>query len=96
MIAKINWLDSKRFIPDIRVKYCPIIKFTNEETCSWSAEIHIIKNDLANRKSIAEVHYLFSNAPTSNICEGNQFELFEGNRKVADGIFIDDKSASKL
>lgn len=90
MTAKIYWLDVKRFIPNIGVKYCPIIKFTNEETCSWSAEIHIIKNDLANRKSIAEVKYLFSNAPTSNICEGKRFELLEGNRVVANGIFIKD------
>ena len=90
MIAKINWLDSKRFIPDVGVKYCPIIKFTKEETCSWSAEILIIKNDLVNRRSIAEVQYLFSYEPTSNICEGNCFELLEGNRVVANGIFIKD------
>ena len=90
MIAKINWLDSKMFIPDIGVKYCPIIKFTNEEPCSWSAEIHIINNDLANHNSIAEVQYLFSNASTSNICEGNRFKLLEGNRLVANGIFIKD------
>lgn len=96
MIAELNWLDRKRFIPDIGVKYCPIIKFSYEEACLWSAEIYIIKNDLVKRNSIAEVNYLFPNAPTNNICEGNRFELLEGNRKVANGIFIDDKSANKL
>lgn len=88
MIAEIKWHDGKRFIPDIGVKYCPIISFSDAESCSWSAEIIIIKNDIENRKSIADVNYLFPNAPIKNISKGNTFELIEGNTIVAYGVFI--------
>lgn len=90
MIAEIKWLSAKRFIPDIGVKYCPIIMFSHELTYSWSAEVIIIKNDTDNRKSIADITYLFSNAPQNNICKGKKFILLEGNREVAYGKFIDD------
>ncbi len=81
MIAEIKWLDVQRFIPDIGVKYCPIIMFSHEVMCSWSAEVIIIKIDVDNRKSIADVNYLFSNAPKNNICKGKNFYYLKAIEK---------------
>lgn len=88
MLAEINWLNARKSIPETEVKYCPIIRFSGKKNNMWSADIRIIENDLIRLKSIADVNYLLPHAPTDNIYAGNHFELFEGNRKVADGIFL--------
>lgn len=88
MLAEINWLDLRKSIPETGARYCPIISFSGEKNNMWSANIRIIENNLIRLKSIADVTYLFPHAPTGNIYAGNTFELFEGNKKVADGIFL--------
>lgn len=88
MLAEINWLNVRKSIPKTGAKYCPIIRFSGEKNNMWSANIRIIENDIINLKSIADVDYLLPHAPTDNIYAGNNFELFEGNKKVADGIFL--------
>jgi hypothetical protein len=54
----------------------------------WSADFVCSEVD-ENFSTIVEFAFLFEDAPMDYLVKGNQFELFEGNKKVASGVIIE-------
>jgi len=92
--AKIQWLSKaqggRQSLPK-GDKYGPIIKITNPVLKSdnnfWSL-IVINKNEISENETIAEIKYLSDQAP-DNLGKNVEFELYEGNKLVANGIILD-------
>jgi len=72
-------------------RYCPIVIFNNVKRKSgefWSADFVCTEVD-ENLSSIVEFSFLSEDAPMDYLVKGNEFELFEGNKKVASGVIIE-------
>ena len=69
-------------------KYCPIIRFPGNKTVGdWSAEIFVQHTN--GNESAVIISYLVLEAPFELLTLGAKFELFEGSKKVATGIMLD-------
>jgi len=69
-------------------KYCPIIRFPGIKTEGvWSAEIFVQQTN--GNESAVNISYLVLEAPFELLVTGARFELFEGSKKVATGIILD-------
>lgn len=92
-LAKINWLSEKeggrKSIPT-GDKYAPIIvmkdKCLNLNEPNWSLFVNNLEK-INTLETIAEVKYLSELAP-NNLGIGKEFKLYEGAKKVANGIII--------
>lgn len=90
-IAKIDWIkptEGGRIgdIPFNTEKYGPQIKVrTNQE--NWSLIVNNFKK-IDNFTTLAKVHYLNIEKAPENLFVGLNFELYEGPKKVARGIII--------
>lgn len=92
--AQIIWISSedrgrKKVLP-IGTRYCSIIKVkgikdSNEQ---WSTDFICTNRD--NNTSYINFCFLSEEAPKEILVSGLEFELFEGNRKVAYGIILFD------
>lgn len=72
-------------------RYCPIVIFNNVKGNIgefWSADFVCTEVD-KNYSSIVEFTFLSEDAPMDYLVKGNEFELFEGNKKVASGVIIE-------
>ena len=100
MNARIKWLSANEggrmtlipIVSDERNdnKYCPIITIANmiPNGNSWSAVIYV-KKYIDKYESIARISYLSDDAPFESLQEEIEFNLYEGNRLVATGQFLD-------
>lgn len=95
--AKIQWVNSEygqRFAVPSEAKYCPIIIFDNQpnDGFAWGAVILFKKRD-SDGSCLTELTYLSESAPFERLTPGNTFTLFEGNKKVAHGIVLNESAA---
>ena len=91
-IAEINWLSSKdggriSDIPFNTNKYAPRIVIAAMRE-NWSLVVNNFKR-LSPLKTMAIIYYLNVSAAPDNLYVGVNFELFEGNRKVAFGTIVE-------
>lgn len=91
-ITWISYLDGGRKHPPLAgTRYCPIVKFKNMKGKNgeyWSADFVCSEVD-KNHSAIVDFTFLSEYAPIDYLVKGNQFELFEGNKKVAVGIIVE-------
>ena len=99
MIAKVNWLSPenggrKTLVPIVTFettenRYCPIIKFTDEDSKieSWGSEIYV-KTYTNEYESEVKISYLVDDAPYDQFQIGASFKLYEGRRLVATGSIL--------
>lgn len=74
-------------------RYNPIVRFTNcpnedhFDHATWSA--HFITTDLTENEMNVDFGYLRSDVgPVHLLKSGNEFDLFEGGKKVAHGVIL--------
>jgi hypothetical protein len=73
--------------------YATVVRFPHSgepwpPPVAWSLVVHRIEVLVEPFKWIAEVHFLFDEAPHHMLTDGADFELFEGNKCVARGQVI--------
>lgn len=90
--AKLQWINElygRRFPIHSERKYCPIIVFKDQpnDDASWSAVILFEKQDKRG-DILVKLTYLSEDAPFEYLYLGHEFSLFEGNKKVADGVIV--------
>ena len=93
--AQITWIKyengGRKNPPLAGTRYCPIVifnKIKGETGEIWSADFICTEVD-ENLRSIVEFTFLSEDAPINCLVKRNQFELFEGNKKVASGVIIE-------
>ena len=90
--AQIKWtpveIGGRTTILPVGMRYCPIIVFDSEQTGEtlWSAEIY--NTSIQDRTSTADISYLSNKAPFHLLQSGGKFQLYEGQRIVAEGAII--------
>lgn len=93
--AQITWIThengGRKNPPLPGTRYCPIVIFNamdqkNDEF--WSADFICTQVD-TKMNSIVDFAFLVEDAPMGYLVKGNEFELFEGNKKVAFGIIVE-------
>lgn len=62
----------------------------------WSLVIIKLEPLSTEFRWIADVHFLVAEAPHELLCEGREFELYEGNKRVAIGRVLSDSAARDL
>jgi len=92
--AKVSWLTyeaggRKNLLP-AGARYCPIVKFNGVSNNNelWSADFTITDID-ENNNSIVEFTLFAEGAPFNYLVKGSEFELFEGNKRVAVGSILE-------
>jgi hypothetical protein len=91
MRAKIHWLTKEeggRSKPPAGVgnpPYATVVKFPGADMGSWSLAVEKIESLSNEYDWIADVHYLFAEAPHESLQAGREFELYEGKKCVASG-----------
>ena len=89
-LAVITWYKEnqggRKTIPPIGAKIYPTIRFEGEnEIVPWSLWL-INKEINSQTESLAEINFLMKNAPFDLLQIRKNFSLYEGARKIADGI----------
>ena len=90
--ARLFWTPSeaggRKHILPVGMRYCPIIVFESEQPGDtlWSAEVY--NTSIDDRTSIADVSYLADYAPYHLLQPGSRFQLYEGQRLVAEGSIV--------
>ena len=90
--AEINWMPvetgGRTHILPVGMRYCPMIVFEIEQEGDtlWSAELY--NTSIKDRTSIADISYLVDDAPYHLLQPGNKFQLYEGQRVVAEGAIV--------
>lgn len=93
--AVIEWIrkehGGRSKVPPVGTRYCPIINILNEteEGFSWSADI-TIEQYVTQYSCYVSLKYLSEQAPYNKLKNGEEFELYEGERLVAKGKIISD------
>lgn len=92
--AKITWISKenggRKNPPEPGIRYCPIVVFdvlNKNKDGFWSADFICTEVD-EKMNSIVDFAFLAEDAPIELLVDGNRFELFEGNKKVAFGIIL--------
>jgi hypothetical protein len=98
--ASIDWLTKEeggRSKPPSGIgtpPYSTVVHFVEESWPhahgSWSLVIEKIEPDSSEYHWIANVRYLMNNAPHDELRVGRMFDLYEGGKRVATGIIIDE------
>ena len=103
MNAIVDWLSREEggrvVIPpgDRSPRYMPTIRLMDEP---WPPEIlwtaYVIKLGAigGDRRWLAEVGYVFDDAPHEGLLADRSFELYEGPRCVARGVFVEAEASS--
>ena len=93
--VQIKWMKydqgGRKMPPPSGTRYCPIVIFNSyqdPEGIAWSADFICSETD-ADFLMTVEFSFVSDLAPYDLLIKGNTFELFEGNKKVADGAVID-------
>lgn len=93
--AQVAWLTYKeggrKNSPPMWTRYCPIVIFNGMSSkCneSWSADFICTDID-DNHKSIVNFTFLAEDDPFGYLTKGNEFELFEGSKKIAVGSILE-------
>ncbi len=102
--AKIKWLIAKKYIPPIlkekrkELAYHPILVFKNQyDKPIWNNNVSnvplwssvVFNENINGYESISTISYLVEDAPQSLIAKDAEFELYEANKKVAEGKILD-------
>lgn len=94
--AQITWVTQKnrgrKNPPTPGTRYCPIVVFdamAKNRNEFWSADFICTEVDTKMR-SIVDFAFLVEDAPTEFLVDGNKFELYEGNKKVAFGVILEE------
>jgi len=88
--ANLTWTPfeqgGRKVILPVGMKYYPIIIFESEQETDtlWCAELFNIS--IKDRQSVADVTYLVDDAPFHLLQSGKTFNLYEGQRVVAEGV----------
>lgn len=85
-IASIDWLSGeqggRKAIPKEGTRYCPLLKISSDvDSMEWS--IDFICPDF-NETNIIKFKFLVNTAPSHLIEKNSKYEIYEGNRKVAE------------
>jgi len=87
--ALIKWISEenggRRAPVPIGTKYAPIISFQKMKE-HWSCVFTATK--IKNGISKVRIEFLVDNSPIKYLKKGNNFELYEGIKKVADGEIL--------
>lgn len=93
--AQITWTSytdgGRKHPPLAGTRCCPIVRFANMKEINgeyWSADFVCSEVD-KNLSTIIDLTFLSEYAPIDYLVKGNQFDLFEGNKKVAVGTIIE-------
>jgi hypothetical protein len=94
-LARICWIEAKdggRRTPFTGTRYITVARFEREKA-KWPKEAWSLVVDFGELPTrsccvTADVHFLVPEAPEYLLTTGDKFELFEGNRCVAEGEII--------
>lgn len=97
--AEIEWITKEqggRTKPPLGIgdpPYSTVVRFLDEPwppaSTAWSLVIRKDDSLSSEYEWIADVHYLVKHAPHESLQEGREFELYEGNKRVAIGKLIE-------
>lgn len=100
-LARISWLTADqggRSCPPAGPRYSTPARFEANSTSwpeqAWSLVLDLVSHPAGTADWIANVHFLFPEAPHGWLSDGARFELFEGNRCVARGTILDAQQAA--
>ena len=93
--AQITWISysdgGRKHPPLAGTRYCPIVKFKNMKGKNgkyWSTDF-VCSEVNKNHSTIVNFTFLSEYTPINNLVKGNQFRLFESNKKVAVEIIVE-------
>jgi hypothetical protein len=74
--------------------YATIVRFVNPKepwppSVAWTLVVRKVGAGDGPLQWVAAVNFLFEEAPQHLLAEGNEFELYEGRKRVARGRIID-------
>jgi hypothetical protein len=94
-LARITWLapeEGGRRVPPSGPRYIAPARFegpaAGSEGANWSLVVDLISHPPGSADWIAEVRYLFDEAPHELLLPGTRFELYEGKKCVARGVLL--------
>lgn len=97
VLATVKWTDQlygqrfdQRFSVPSNAKYCPLILFSDQKLSDdalWNAII-VFKEKNSDGSYLVELSYLSELAPVEHFVSGNEFALFDGPNKVAQGAVL--------
>jgi len=94
--AQIRWLradESGRRQPPPGPRYSTVARFEEQTEAQWMNEAWSLVLELQGRpdasgQQFATVRFLSDDGPTKWLQPSSKFDLYEGNRKVAEGIVL--------
>jgi hypothetical protein len=96
-LARISWVPyqegGRRFPPNGTEYTAPArfgISIDDVNAPSWSLRVELGDNEQHIGESISRVHFLLEDAPHQELHQSKVFALYEGRRKVAAGVIVDD------
>ena len=97
-VAEIRWipeeLGGRKSPPNLGAAYSTLARFAHEsdshyEQNSWSLVLDMLDAPGPDLRQRAAVRFLVDCAPENWLVPGARFALFEGKRRVADGVILD-------
>lgn len=90
-ISQINWIPyekgGRKNVPPEGTRYCPLIRFLNQQNCEeWSIDFICSNFEKGN---IIEFKFLMDHAPYELIQFDLWYDIYEGNKRVAQIRVID-------
>jgi hypothetical protein len=93
--ARITWLtpeEGGRRLPPPGPRYSAPARFEGQapgpEGANWSLVVDLMSHPPGSADWIAEVRFLFDDAPQELLLRGTRFELYEGRKCVARSVII--------
>ena len=101
MRARITWRrpeEGGRKVPPAGVgspPYFTVVRFVDSDDSqppenAWSLVIEKVESQSTEHEWLAEIRYLVEDAPRDEIRPNRQFELYEGAKRVATGVVVDE------
>ena len=96
LVAQLRWTDphdgGKQSAPGIG-RYSTVARFSHETDEQWNRQAWSLVFDLgeiadSNRLQTGSVRFLSEHGPTDWLKPGARFALYEGKRKVAEGVIV--------
>src|SRR5262249_16698388 len=97
-VAEIRWLPAKAggrtAPPEGGATYSTLARFSHESEEqwrreAWSLKLHLLEPADSNGLQRARLQFLPEARPTECLKPGARFELYEGRRRVAEGVILD-------